>query len=299
MKKYYLSGLISLSVLQCQASTLPTQAQSLEEVIVTGTHVPQKQTDSLGNVTVITPEHIAAAGQSTIVELLQAYGNVETASNGGPGQTSSIFIRGTNSNHVLVLIDGVRINSATTGTPAIESIPIEQIDHIEIFKGSASSLYGSDAIGGVIQIFTRTGKGLPTFNAKIGMGSYNTQTASAGFSGTSHDTSFAIHVGRNHTEGFSATNTKSILPYNTYNADKDGYTNTNLSGRLSYFINENHEIGATAFYSDGKADFDSDPFSDDVNHRKLSAFSIFSKNRINSLWQSHIQLSNNIEQSFC
>jgi vitamin B12 transporter len=106
-------------------------------------------------VRIIDAADIADAGTQTLTELLQAKGGVEISATGGAGQVSGVFIRGTNTNHVVVLIDGIRINSATTGTNAFENIPLDQIERIEILRGPASSLYGADAIGGVIQIFTK------------------------------------------------------------------------------------------------------------------------------------------------
>src|SRR4029079_7529956 len=102
------------------------------------------------SVSVITARHILDAGQSTLLGVLQRLGGVEIASNGGAGQTSAVFIRGANSAHTLVLVDGLRIGSATSGTTAFENIPLDQIDRIEIVAGPLSALYGSDAIGGVI-----------------------------------------------------------------------------------------------------------------------------------------------------
>src|SRR5258708_31853103 len=96
-----------------------------------------------------------------MVEVLQTLGGVEVTGTGGFGQVSSAFIRGANSNHPLVLVDGMRISSATAGTTALENIPLGQIERIEIVPGQLSSLYGSDAIGGGIQNFTQSGQNLP------------------------------------------------------------------------------------------------------------------------------------------
>jgi len=137
-------------------------AQSSEDaVIVTATRLPQAQSQTLQPVRIISAEDIARGGQQTLVEVLQTLGGAEIASNGGFGQPSSVFMRGANSSHTLILVDGMRIGSATLGTTALENIPISQIERIEVVPGQLSSLYGSDAIGGVIQIFTRSGKYAP------------------------------------------------------------------------------------------------------------------------------------------
>ncbi|MEO8136457.1 MAG: TonB-dependent receptor plug domain-containing protein, partial [Betaproteobacteria bacterium] len=135
-----------------------TAAQpSLETTVVTATRIAQPVSTLLSDLRIIDAADIAGAGTQTLAELLRTRGGVEISANGGPGQVSGIFIRGTNTNHVVVLVDGVRINSATSGTNAFENIPLNQIERIEIVRGPASSLYGADAIGGVIQILTRQG----------------------------------------------------------------------------------------------------------------------------------------------
>src|SRR2546428_616033 len=120
----------------------------------------------------------------------------ETAMNGGPGSTSSVFLRGANRGHTLVLLDGLRIGSSSDGATAFEAIPLEQIDHIEILRGPASSLYGADAIGGVIQIFTRRSDGMLAADASAGYGTYRTVLVSEGVPGGDGPCGFALQPGR-------------------------------------------------------------------------------------------------------
>ncbi|HEY4137455.1 MAG TPA: TonB-dependent receptor plug domain-containing protein, partial [Casimicrobiaceae bacterium] len=132
-----------------------SKAALLDPIVVTATRSPQRLSTLLADVTVIGPEEIARAGQSGLTELLSRQPGVEISANGGPASTSAVFLRGANNAQTLVLIDGVRIASSTSGTAAYEAIPVDQIERIEILRGPASSLYGADAIGGVIQIFTK------------------------------------------------------------------------------------------------------------------------------------------------
>ena len=136
-------------------------AQLLDPVVVTATRTSQKLSESLRDVSVITEEDLQKWGQSTLVEVLRTQPGLEVTSNGGMGATSNVFIRGAINNHTVVLVDGIRLSSATLGTTAFENIPVSQIEHIEILRGVGSSLYGADAIGGVIQIFTKRGEGAP------------------------------------------------------------------------------------------------------------------------------------------
>lgn len=265
------------------------------EVVVTATRLPQPQSQAVQPTTVIAAEEIAQSGQRTLVEVLQSLGGVEIASNGGFGQVSSVFIRGANSGHTLVLVDGIRLNSATTGTTAFENIPVNQIERIEIVAGPLSSLYGSEAIGGVIQIFTKSGKYSPGASVTVGLGRYDTRTLSGGINSAVKDTEFSLNFGYFETNGFDAT--KSTIPFGQHNPDKDGYRNTNISGKIAHHFGENHEVGITLFRSEGKTHFDSGPTTDDVNDQTLSAYSLYSRNQLTKDWQSLIKIGQGEDKS--
>ncbi|MGB8855876.1 MAG: TonB-dependent receptor plug domain-containing protein, partial [Burkholderiales bacterium] len=147
----FLSG-ISLSTFAQQST------QSIDPVIVTANRIAQNLSSALSDVQIIDAEEISRSSGTSLTALLQVRAGIEISSTGGPGQPSGVFMRGSNSNHVVVLLDGVRINSATSGTTALEHIPLNQIERIEIVSGAASSLYGADAIGGVIHIMTASSR---------------------------------------------------------------------------------------------------------------------------------------------
>ena len=135
-----------------------TASAKLSETVVTATRAESKLDETLADVRVITEEQISNSAGRSLAEVLQRFAGVQMSSNGGRGNTQSVYIRG--SKQVILLIDGVRYGSATLGTPTLESLPLEAIERIEVVHGPASALYGSDAIGGVIQIFTKQGKGV-------------------------------------------------------------------------------------------------------------------------------------------
>lgn len=157
----------------------------LNQVIVTASRTSESQEIAIASVTVITRADIDRLQPHSVDELLTGLVGISVANNGGLGKTTSVYVRGTNADHVLVLIDGIKIGAATTGTAAWEQLPVEQIDHIEIVRGPTSSLYGSEALGGVVQIFTRHGApdapDLPSF--EMGGGSHGTYQGEVGYSG--------------------------------------------------------------------------------------------------------------------
>jgi len=280
MRRLIAGFLAGISVSLCYAQD--------EQVVVTAARLPQPRSQTLQPVNVITAEDIAQTGQQTLVEVLQALGGVEIISNGGFGQPSGVFIRGANTGHTLVLVDGMRIGSATVGATALEHIPLNQIERIEIVPGQLSSLYGSDAIGGVVQIFTKTGAEAPAASATAGVGTYDTRTIAGGVRRSFGDTTVSVNAGEFETAGFDAT--KPSIPFGLHNPDRDGYRNTNLSAALAHRVAAGHELGVSLFQSDGKTHFDNGPATDDVNHETLTAYSLYSRNQVTSAWQSLVRI---------
>ena len=289
MSKKIITSLIAL------AFTSPSYSAEnieLDDVVVTASRVAQTRESVIADVTVIDQEEIERAGQSTFVELLQTQPGIEISSSGGAGTTSSIFLRGTNSNQVVVLIDGLRVGSATAGTTTFENIPLAQIDKIEILRGPATSLYGQDAVGGVIQIFTKKGLGKPQFYAAIGYGTYDTKTAEAGIRGSLGDTSFSLNISSIDTDSFSAKRVRTDAQ-----ADDDKYRNLAASASLSHKIAEGHEVGVQVLTSEGHANYDSsNTFRNYVDLTQLS-YGLFSKNQFASNWKSTFRIGEGIDDS--
>ncbi len=173
---------LAVYVLAAWAKDSPTL---LEPVVITATRTAEFTAKTLASVTVIDRTEIERRQARSVPDLLREVAGISIARTGGPGHQASVFMRGTNSDHVLVLVDGVRVGSATTGHPSLADLPIEAIERIEIVRGPRSSLYGSEAIGGVIQIFTRRGEGPWRTRLLLGAGGHDTSRAAAGFSGSS------------------------------------------------------------------------------------------------------------------
>ena len=268
---------------------------NLDDVVVTATRTPQPRESVIADVTVIEQEEIQRGGQTTLVELLQRQAGIEITSNGGAGTTSGIFIRGTNTNHVVVVIDGVRVQSATAGTATFENLPSELIDRIEILRGPATSLYGPDAIGGVIQIFTK--KGVEGFKpyASLGFGSYNTSIATGGVRGKLGSTSYALNLVAKDTDGFSALDAN-----NTALNDDDAYRNLGVTANLSHQIADGHDIGVQFLNSNGSNRFDNringSGFSSKARSEQQS-LALFTSNQITSFWLSKLRFAEGRDNS--
>lgn len=281
-----------------QADT-PLLVASLDPVMVTATRQEMRSSELLSDVTVVEAEELKQAGNSTLGEILSRQPGIEFYSQGSYGATGSVFMRGTSSGHTLVLVDGMRVGSASLGQMSSWSrIPASQIERIEILRGPASSLYGSDAIGGVIQIFTRTGNGPFQVNAEAGVGSYSTSTATAGFSGSQNDWRYSLNASTYRTDGFNSVKNPGA---NAYNRDRDGFKDQSLSGSLGYTLVKGHEVGASFFYSDGESQYDAPPKSsawkDYRNLLAVSNFSTYLKNALTSNWTSTLRVGHSIDDS--
>jgi vitamin B12 transporter len=273
-------------------ATEPPVVYRGEEVVVTATRIADRIERAIAHTTVITSEEIAASGAADVPTLLRREAGIELPQSGGLGSQSSIFLRGTNFNHTLVLVDGVRLGSATTGATALDQIMLDQIERIEIVRGPASSLYGSDAIGGVIQIFTRKGRGAPGLSVHAGIGGQESTVLAGSFGGEAGSTRFHLGVSRRATAGFSAIRPEFIpTPFVTTaaDADRDGYRNTTVNANVTHAMGRAHELGATAFYSAGT--LDSDGTFSNLAKPALSASSVYFRSAFTDAWQSRVSLS--------
>ncbi len=230
-------------------------ATDLDGVIVTATRTARTQDQTLAAVTVIDREEIERLQPASLPDLLTGRAGLSLANNGGPGKSTSLFLRGTESDHVLVLVDGIKLGSATSGGASLQDIPVEQIERIEIVRGPFSSLYGSEALGGVIQIFTRRPQGpfQPNFSASVG--SERPRRASAGIGGRGGDAErggwYAIQAAHQDTDGINAYRG----PRN-FDPDHDGYRNTSLTVQGGYRFDERWDAELRLFRAEGRNEYD-------------------------------------------
>jgi vitamin B12 transporter len=270
------------------------KAATLEPVVVTASRQEQPIADVLADITVIGADEIARAGAQSLTELLQRQPGVEIVQNGGPGSVSGIFLRGANRGQTLVLIDGMRIASSSAGATSLEAIPLDQIERIEILRGPASSLYGADAIGGVVQLFTRRGAGALSGNAGAGYGSYGTWDAKGGMAGSAGPVRFAVQAAAKASKGFNTiTNPANFL----YNSDPDGYSNQSLAANVGLTLAPDQELGAQYFRSRLDNQFDGSPDFDDRTITVAQTWQVASRNRLASFWVSRLSAGEGIDDS--
>ena len=266
----------------------PALAQNqLKETVVTATRSETRADALVSDVTVITREDIERGTGRTLTEVIARASGVQMAANGGLGKTSSLFVRGTESRHVLLLVDGVRYGSATAGQPNFDTIPLESIERIEVLKGPASALYGSDAVGGVVQVFTRRGTAAFTPYASVTAGEYEHGSVAAGFTGSSGNLGYALGVQTLREKGFSATNPQ--VPFGAFNPDADGFSQSSANLALDWKFAPGWKADARLLYSDVTSQFDNGPGAFDVRSGYLTRVSsVGLEGQLTANWKSRV-----------
>ena len=280
----------------------PVSAQTrLNTVVVTGSREPQALDRVTADVVVIDAERIRASTADSVEDLLRREAGVQVSRNGAPGQSAGVFIRGAGSSNTVVLVDGVRIGSATLGQVGFEAISLAQIERIEVLRGPGSSLYGADAVGGVIQIFTKRGEGEARFFANGAVGGYGSREGHAGASGAQGGLDYSASLGRESSRGVSAL--KPGDQFGNYNPDDDGFTRDTGQFKLGYTLAPGHRIGLNVVRSRLDAQYDGSEYlppnyaqdaSPDFRSKLRSGVVSFDyRGVIDSAWTATAQLAHN------
>ncbi len=275
----------------------------LDEIVVTATRTPTKISNTIAQTRVVDSKELQRYQGQTVIEVLKRQPGFNIKQDGGLGQSGNFYVRGYDSKRVLVLIDGMRYGSMSTGQPTLALLPAEQIERIEILYGaSGSSIYGADAMGGVIQIFT---KGLNTnqtrysVTAGVGSNDHYLYGATAQFA-NEQGANLSLSASRNQTKGISA-----IENATGANKDDDGFKSNNFSLNASMPVTNNVRIGATGLYAKSKTEFDN--FTNvadaeiDQENGAVSIFSEYDKNDLTlrlSVGSSLDKLDNNVGDAF-
>ncbi|WP_272663414.1 TonB-dependent vitamin B12 receptor BtuB [Providencia sp. PROV134] len=255
----------ALAVL-CATSSLASANNKTDQVVVSANRFEQPISSILAPVTVVTREDIDHWQSNTVIDVLRRLPGVDIAQNGGMGQQSSLFIRGTESRHVLVLIDGVRLNQAgISGSSDMSQIPISLVQRIEYIRGARSAVYGSDAVGGVVNIITRRDNDGTTLNAGIGSHSYQNYNGSTQQK-IGENTTVTAAGAYTHTKGFDLA-PKEVSPRQY---DKDGFLSKSLWLGVEHQFSSEILAYARAYGYDNRTSYDVSEYAGvSVDTRKL------------------------------
>lgn len=274
------------------AALVPAHAEGLKGVVVTATRSEVPIAESLADVTLIDAEVIARSGARSLAELLRSEAGIEISQSGSEVGLTGVFVRGTKTSQSVVLVDGVRIENPASGVSQLEYIPLSAIERVEIVRGPLSSLYGSGAMGGVIQIFTRQGSGAPRPFLTAGLGSLGTQRLQAGFGGSNGEegrrTRFSVALAVDRTLGFEATQPK----WARYQEDRDGNVRRSATASLTQDLGSDWQAGANFLIGSGRAKYDSQYSTTETSRfdYRSSALSAFLRGRVSRDWQTELRI---------
>lgn len=250
---------LAIAAICAQGFALQAHAQTtnLGPVVITGSREPMPLSRLVGDISVIDAEQIRNSSADSIEDLLRRQGGIQLSRTGGPGQSASLLLRGTSGSGTVVLIDGVRVGSATLGMTDLASLSLAQVERIEILRGPGSSLYGSDAMGGVVQIITKRGQGAPSFLVHAAAGGLGSHEVDESVDGVVGAFDFAASVSHEASDGVS-----SIRPGATaYNPDADGYRRAGTSLRGGLTVAPGHRVGLSVLENRLRSQFDAVEFN--------------------------------------
>ena len=271
-----------------------------DPIVVTATRVPTRYNRLIPDVSVVDRTEMQEYGpQAPISDVLRNESGITVNTNGTMGTNTTVQIRGASNNQSILLIDGMRLSSVSNGGPSWAYIPMQQIGRMEIVRGPTSSSYGSEAIGGVIQLFTRKGQGPTKFYADAGYGTYGTSSETVGVEGSEGGLSYSLYGGNTHSLGLPTYTNAST----DFNPNSASYVNSNASTRLAYTIAPGQEVGLSALYGNGTnayTAFDPATYASNVmgyQTQLLSVMSAYTQNKIVDDWQSLVRVGQSVDTS--
>jgi vitamin B12 transporter len=267
--------------------------EALEPVVVTATRQQTRVSEILADVTVIEREEIERAGSETIIDLLARQPGIQMTRNGGPGNAASVYVRGARPNQTKVLVDGIPINSTDSNGSALRFLSLADVERIEILRGPAATMYGADAIGGVIQIFTRRGAPGLSAEAFAGYGSYDTAQGSVGLSAGNELVRLRADFQQSHSGGFSAMKNASGR-----DADDDAYRNRGGTASLVLTPLAGHEMGFVLRQNDGRVHYDESPPTSEIDAYedfRTQQWQVYTRNAFNEHWTSTLRIGHSLD----
>ena len=254
--------------------------QVLNPMVVTATLAPRTADQSLASVTVIDEADLRRQDPKDITDILRAQPGVDVSSSGGFGKNTSVYLRGTGSESTPLLIDGIRLRSATAGSPSWQFLDPRMFERVEVVRGPRGSLYGADAVGGVVQLFTPEGEGEPTPSISLGGGSFDTRRATASLSGAESGTRYYVSASRLESDGYEIVDGEG----------EKGYDNTTGLVRLSHTFAGGAELGVLGLRGRGNTEFDAYGSPGETDYVQQVA-GIYAELPITEAWSSRLTLS--------
>ena len=282
----------ALSVLSLAVAT-SVQAQGIEvnPVVISAIRMEQPLSEVLSSVSVITRAEIDKSQAASLADLLQGEAGLEFGRNGGPGATTSFFLRGQESKNVLVLIDGVRSQTDGNGSLTVTDVPLSQIERVEVLRGNAGALYGEAAIGGVINVITRAGKADPKAYGSSTVGSRKTSHLNVGYGGRTNDTSFDLNAGTSGTVGFSAMNADKN---SRVNPDRDAFRSQYAGAKVDQKIDSSLRVGLRGSMKSSVVDYDNGYGSRTETNQfliKTDTVGAYINKRVSNDWMSNFDVT--------
>jgi vitamin B12 transporter len=235
------------------------------EIVVTATKIEAPEREVASSITVITRQELLRTGRSSVLDALRDVVGLAVTQNGGPGSAASLFIRGANNEHTLVLLDGLELNDPINPSRSYDlaHLSLNQVERVEVLRGPQSPLYGSDAMGGVVNIITRRGRGRPRLSLSGSAGTYETWNGDMALSGSSGRADYSLGFSYARTSGISAADAA-----DSGNTESDGYRNLTLAGTFGYALRDNMDLVLTVRSVRTRTEIDDfgGPYGDDVNN---------------------------------
>ncbi|MGS5086704.1 TonB-dependent receptor domain-containing protein [Hydrogenophaga sp. A37] len=291
MKTRAFSVRLAVLPLACAAAfpALAQTPQTLPETVVTATRSQIPVTDVVADVSIVDREEIERSGANGLADVLSRVPGITVTRNGGPASTTSVYLRGAETRFTAVFVDGVRVDSQSTGGASWNAIPLAQVERIEVLRGPAAAIYGSDALAGVVQIFTRQGEAGFFPSVHLGVGTYNTRDMSVSLRGGEGAVNYALGLSGERSDGFNAKPTG--------NPDRDGYRSQSVSGRLGWKFAPGHELEATLLDSEQTSAYDGfRPGQDDQSQQDLRTLGLTWSAAWNDTWKTRAGVTRGIDR---
>ncbi|MBZ8141261.1 TonB-dependent receptor [Rubrivivax gelatinosus] len=261
-------------------------AQTTEDpIVITASRLEERLSQTLADVSIVERASIERSGAVGVADLLARLPGIEFVRNGGPGASTSVYIRGGETRHTAVYVDGVRVDSQSTGGASWEQIPLDRIERIEVLRGPAAAVYGSDAVGGVVQVFTRRGQGALRASGGVAVGSQGTRMGDAGLSGAAGTVDYALSASWSDSDGFNARDGK--------NPDDDGWRRGSVQARAGWQFAPEHRVEASFLESHLHAQYDASLKNDDQSSHELRTAAVSWRGQ----WNDHATTTARLSES--